>query len=72
MPEVTNTMSLDVSLNDGGIPLITHKGRRARICISDNVLDGGDDCENVSTLPQAICESLGYNTAEVMENQTST
>ena len=40
-----------MSLNDNGVPLIIHEGRRAHICMSDDVLDGGDECENVSILP---------------------
>ena len=51
MPDVANTMRLNVSLNDDGVPLIIHEGRRACICVSDDVLDGGDECENVSILP---------------------
>ena len=51
MQDVANTMSLNVSLNDGGVLLTVHKVRRARICMSDDVHDGGDECENVSILP---------------------
>ena len=40
-----------MSLNDDGVPLIIHEGRRAHICMSDDVLDGGDEHENVSILP---------------------
>ena len=55
MPDVADTMSLNVSLNDDGVLLAVHEARRARICMSDDVLDGGDECENVSILPLIFC-----------------
>ena len=64
-------MSLDVSLTNDGVPLIIHEGRKTRLCVSDDVLDGGDDCDNTSSLPLAICEHLGYNSVEIT-NQTPT
>ena len=48
-------MSLNVSLNDDGVLLTVHEARRARICMSDDVLDGNDECENVSILPLTFC-----------------
>ena len=65
-------MNLDVSLNDDKVPLIILEGRRALVCIPDDVLDGGDDCENVSTLSLAICKELGYNGVEENKTQPST
>lgn len=64
-------MNLDVRLTDDGVPMVIHEGRRTRICVSDDVLEEGDNCENASSLPLAICEHLGYNTVEI-HTQTST
>ena len=58
-------MNMEVSLSDDGVPLVIHEGRQARVCVSDYVLSGGDDCENTSSLPLAICQHLGYNAVEV-------
>ena len=48
-------MSLNVSLNDDGVLLTAHEARRGRICMSDDVLDGNDECENVSILSLIFC-----------------
>jgi len=66
-------MSSDIMLSDGsdGVPVVIHKGRKALICLSDHVLDGGDKCENISSLPLAICQHLGFDTVEA-KTQNST
>jgi len=58
-------MNMGVSLNDDGVPMVIHEGRQTRVCVSDHVLNGGDDCENSSSLPMAICQQSGFDTADV-------
>ena len=54
-----------MSLSDDGVPMVIHEGRQTRVCVSDHVLSAGDDCENSSSLPMAICQQLEFDTADV-------
>ena len=68
-------MSLDVSLSDSsrnGVPLIVHEGRKVRLCVANDVLSGEDDCDNESSLPQAICRHLGFDVLSKTDIRNST
>ena len=58
-------MNRAVLLNDDGVPLVIHEGRQTRVCVSDHVLNGDEDCENTSSLPLAICQYLGFDSVEI-------